>query len=1085
MRIPSRKKAFNPTAENLEVRTLLTSHPIVEPLGYDVVLSNLNGQAEIIYTNYTTGAPSTETSQVTGKVAVVNWGDNEGSTTTTTLTQTTPDGGLVWIGTSTHSYSDQLDHNITVTITSTFSDRLSYNETFNFEYKPSTSNIGVSVTTQNTLDTGGKFGPYLDGVSYQPGFTVNVSGDTTGEVHQVVYSVDGQSPHQATSNGNEQWTIPLDVGTLSGDSLTHTLTVTAENSGGTLVGSPVTDSLSMQNTLNFGTLTATGPGGVPSGLDATTLRFFAGVSLVPTFSGTVSDLPFYYANTNQVPGVQVGSLQALAPNFDIISTGKDSASFTFSTDVSTLDADGDNSVTLLATAPAGAAPVQFPSGSHLHVIALPDWLTNATPGFDESAGTYTFDVKYPIAEVPSLMSNLDANDGYLDVLINAILDQPTSLGLGVNLRVTAALTTNPGDAVLKVTSWYATATVLGQTLLDETSSAFVPSQMNVQAALDPETLEAPDGISLTTGQIPISDLTNKSLFSKSFGGSLPLIFPALAVFGANISIKTTIQALLNSLDVSAALQLDVTGATPELKKGSFVEVDAAGSGAASLALGGSLSFLGIPLLNATAVGFLAAVAQANLRVDFAGLITGPTAMLDPASSAGISFDYGITYGYSTLGKPIQYQTDFNPTPISPSLFGLKPSVSPNFTSLNNILNGPGILNSAGLPGVPPSIGTVMSVLGSIFGSPSPDIKTSSLEPLALVQEDAVTAPTAQLTLATPVFVPVSDIKFDLNVLSDQANLAAGHHTLDVVLVGLDGSQVPLKSIDLSSSALSANANPLGFSSGWKTIDVPIAQGVLVAGMPYQLEFRLSTDSGADGATVAVAMDNLKTSSLSPQLVVSNPGGSVEGGAVNFGPATGGTGVETIQFANSGQAPLHIYAPVLVGSNVALVNPPAAGYVLLPGESTDLQVELLDRSQPANAKLQISSDDPTQAAYSLSLSYAGPDESLATAPPASHVDTGRGAFVTMLYAKDLGRTPELKGFKFWTELLAGGVKSKTVAVAIWDSSEHRALVNQDLIPSITFQRSYADALSAGHRAAQRPLSRRSHLGAKKARAESSP
>jgi hypothetical protein len=175
----------------------------------------------------------------------------------------------------------------------------------------------------------------------------------------------------------------------------------------------------------------------------------------------------------------------------------------------------------------------------------------------------------------------------------------------------------------------------------------------------------------------------------------------------------------------------------------------------------------------------------------------------------------------------------------------------------------------------------------------------------------------------------------------------------------------------------------------------------------------------------------------------------------------------------------------VGSNVALVNPPTAGYVLLPGESTDLQVELLDRSQPANAKLQISSDDPTQAAYSLSLSYAGPDESLATAPPASDVDTGRGAFVTMLYAKDLGRTPELKGFKFWTELLAGGVKSKTVAVAIWDSSEHRALVNQDLIPSITFQRSYADALSAGHRAAQRPLSRRSHLGAKKARAESSP
>ena len=121
-------------------------------------------------------------------------------------------------------------------------------------------------------------------------------------------------------------------------------------------------------------------------------------------------------------------------------------------------------------------------------------------------------------------------------------------------------------------------------------------------------------------------------------------------------------------------------------------------------------------------------------------------------------------------------------------------------------------------------------------------------------------------------------------------------------------------------------------------------------------FRLTTDSELTARRCAIALDNLTTSSLSPQLVVSNPGGTIEE-RVEFGPVEGGTSVVTVGFANSGQAPLHIYAPVITGTNVALVDPPTAGYVLLPGESTDLQVELLNPSQPANATLQISSDDP--------------------------------------------------------------------------------------------------------------------------------
>ena len=808
---------------------------------------------------------------------------------------------------------------------------------------------------------------------------MNVSGDSADDVDQVVYSVDKQSPVPATDAGNQGWTIPLDVGTLSNDP--HTLTVTAEDADGATVGSPAYYSITMQNTLNIATLTTTSPEGVPDGVDATTLRFVADIALVPAFSGTLSDLPIYYANTEEIKGIEVGANQAFPPNdFTIESTGNDTASFTFNTDVATLDPQGDNSVTVLGKS-LSSNLAEFPSAKHLQVIALPAWLKGALSDFDESAGAYTFELKYPLVEVPPLTSDPDVNDGYLDSLIDSIIGQPTSVGLEVDLEVTAALTTNPGDVALKVTSWYASATVFGQDLLDDSSADFNPGQMNVVATINPVTLQAPAGISLTTASIPISGLTNKSLFDKSIGGSLPLIIPAIAVLGASVSLKLNLQAFVRSLDVSAGLELDVSGPIPVLEDGTFVKMDVSGAAAATLALGGSLSFLGIPLLSATAAGFIAAIAQADLDVDFSGPVTGPTSNLDPDSSAGINLDYGITYGYSTLGAPIKYQTDFNPKPVSPPLFGLPATPAPNFTSLNNILNGPGNINSGGLPGVPPSIGKVMTLLGSI-ASASPDIQALSLEPAATIQDatipDAVAAPTSQVTIATPVFAPVSDLKFDLNVLSDHADLASGHHTLDVVLVGLDGSQVPLSSIDLSSLALSANANPLGFSSGWKTIDVPIAPNELVAGMPYQVEFRLTTDSGADSATVAVALDNLTTSSLSPQLVVSNPGGPIEGGTVEFGPVEGGTSVVTVGFANSGQAPLHIYAPVLTGTNVALVNPPTAGYVLLPGESTDLQVKLLNPSQPANATLQISSDDPAQSPYNLSLTYPGTVESVAPA-----------------------------------------------------------------------------------------------------------
>ena len=60
---------------------------------------------------------------------------------------------------------------------------------------------------------------------------------------------------------------------------------------------------------------------------------------------------------------------------------------------------------------------------------------------------------------------------------------------------------------------------------------------------------------------------------------------------------------------------------------------------------------------------------------------------------------------------------------------------------------------------------------------------------------------------------------------------------------------------------------------------------------------------------------------------------------------------------------------------------------------------------------------------------------------------------------------LSSLRFWSGLLATGVKPETVALAIWESPEHRTLVNQHLAPPISFRLSYADALLAGKEAAR--------------------
>ena len=65
--------------------------------------------------------------------------------------------------------------------------------------------------------------------------------------------------------------------------------------------------------------------------------------------------------------------------------------------------------------------------------------------------------------------------------------------------------------------------------------------------------------------------------------------------------------------------------------------------------------------------------------------------------------------------------------------------------------------------------------------------------------------------------------------------------------------------------------------------------------------------------------------------------------------------------------------------------------------------------------------------------------LPTLAGATPLVLGEAAFVTTLYEEILGRMPDANGFTFWVRMLARGNQPQSVALAFWNSAEHRALL----------------------------------------------
>jgi hypothetical protein len=885
----------------------------------------------------------------------------------------------------------------------------------------------LTLSTPNDNETADdQFGPYLVGVPFKNPFTVTVNNDP-GTVAEIDYTAGGKMGKAQRVGQTSQWTFSLDVGSLPATG-NQTITLDAFDANHNPVVPEATDTLVMQHSLNFAALTTTDPG-TKATVDATALRFIQGIPLPLDFTGTITDLPSYYADTAVFPTVGVGSPVQPVKITSFTATGSVGATFTFPFDAANLSGGVGqlmpNDVELLVPTPGGSGAILTYLGKKdLQALALPSWMgtpTSATfattpdvnaalPG---AGGGYVINLQYqlnPTVPVPLPTTSTD------DVLGTLLDNLQGSINTGLNLTVYATL--DESQATIRPTNWFAQAMLLGTPLFSQGGQ--IPTGtggVSVHVNLNPATLGAPKEVDITASDVkllappaitPAIDLP----FNQGKTFTLPVSIPfvswfTLGLIHGEVALTGDFKASLDDLTADAFLAIKIGAGVPTLDgTQSYFELSADASAAltftavASINAGFDFGVLDTKaeatLVSAHASGTVSAAIDAVAKIDLDGSLTAPKFKLDEAgtyacATLGVGFSVGASAGEGPAGPPPE--PDFSKSePFA--LYGTCPMMA---STDDADLSGPGQKASPGFPGVQPTSGTNLALLGPAPGSSAATTSTpaqaaAALAPvtgIAPMASPAATAsvPTSTLTIRTPIAGSVSDLKFDLNVLADHATLTPGHHFLDVVLVDPAGDAVSLAHIDLSGSALATNNNPLGFASGWSTIDAPPPAGALDPGNSYLIEFRLTNDRDGTGEAVAAAIDNLKIAQPTPQLAPSIAGVPA-GGPLVFGPDTGGTGTATIDLANSGAAALILSSVSLAGAGFTLPNAPSAPFDLDPGQSLNLQVQLLDPTQPASAALTITSDDPTQPTYTLPLQYDG--KSVSNSPQTTSLSAVSGA-----------------------------------------------------------------------------------------------
>ena len=820
------------------------------------------------------------------------------------------------------------------------------------------------------------FGPYLQGVSLPDTFTVSVGSYLPGFTEQVSYAFTGQTssglPVNITSGtatpggqgpgGVNQLTFKPDVGDLNvnvgfGQVLANTLDVTiqAVSSDDEITLLSLSYPVSTLQQLQFD-LTANGPGG---GADTTNLRFISGVDVTPTFTETIPNLPTFYAPLLTAVQIEMQSSSGpfVAPTYQNIPVSPTPASgggltFTFSVDAGqlypipsyVLAFETAPVVPVFAT-PAGPKPIPIFGNPVVQLITLPSWMgSNAASNASWNGSQYVINLVFPQNLSDDFNTGSGTPFGVFDHL-------DSGYSIGVDVTVTAALTYNAGDAQATPKDAFANATILNRTVLNH--ALFPAGTVQLSAPLDPKTLDLTSGITITSK--PINLVTpNTTLFDIKFGdpgpgGAVPFTVPSPVPLAGSLSLSGEFRGFVNYVTLTLGLTI-INNNGLQFSPGSFIELDASAGATLQLNAGLGLGFTILPgfsLFQAVVSGAVGADVNAHLRVDLKNSVVGPGISLDPASWAGVAVAAAFDYNFSLLSS----------SPIQPVPIGLTPDDIVGHTGLFGLpepsqysfgLTGPGNSQSPAIPGVSPSVGSLMSFMG-------PQAPAS---PGSLGTQDET--PTATLASDGDIFAPVDDIHYDVNVLADHATLTPGHHFLDTELIAPDGTVTVVSHQDLSSADLQPNANPLGYASGWTTVAVDLSQANLQPAVPYQVAFVLTDDLAGTGQAVAVAMDNIVYDAPQPALAISPPS------AAAGSPIDLASGSATITLANTGTAALDISALDLSGTGATFAPSMPSTFDILPGYSFDVVVDRTSPTDPVSATLSFATNDPNSPTVQLAL-----------------------------------------------------------------------------------------------------------------------
>jgi hypothetical protein len=836
------------------------------------------------------------------------------------------------------------------------------------------------------------FGTYLAGVILTETFTVTLEPAAVDTIDAVTYRIGSGTTANATQS-DDVWVFQTDPGQL--DAGSHGLTVDA--SAGGVVRSTYQGTIEVVDQLSFAAKAkvTTDPGGP---IDTSSVRLIEDIPVTLAFTVTSDEDVLWNAYADRLrvmfeePGGQLPpQLQGGANvTFTVGGEGTFALASGFLPNVTT-DTQADYHLYLAPRASfAETADVRLSDGSAtIYVAPLPDWVgtpvsksfvadAEVASVFGTGAAAYVIDLgRWEVSSAGLIPSEARARLEEYKALVGGLT---TELVAGANLKLYAKLDRSV-NAVLRPADWRISITILDKSIVNDKSlDPGDASAIYARANLDGMTFDFQSlrvkAVALDLKQL-LEDADVATAFSLPLGSSsrqwtLPIPGSPLGVSG-KLSVKGDLAGILDHLLLNTDLtfQLD-TQQRLEIAKNSYMNLDVSAGVNGMVQINGSAGLTLIPLwlfapagidiVSAYLSGDLWAQLRADLQLGVSGPLTDLAVTFDvPPSHGSLEVGYRLKWNYCLFSADCPSgQVDERTVRDSATilLFGTPTPDKPNFQDPNATqIKGPGQTKSEGFEGVQPTEGDSLSVVGNT-GS---DLAAT---PAAALQSAAVTAePLSSLTLETAIADNVTSIHFDYNALASAANLTAEEHFLETRLIGGD-APVVLSRLDLADLTYQANANPLGFSSGWLTAELPVNPDLFDSRGFYHLEIALF---GGPNESVAVALDNLQLAVNTPSLSLEATTGTLHGDVLAI-TNDQGTARGVITATNTGQAALSLQEISVAGTNLKLLNAGDAT-ILLPGERIEIQTEVDRVTRSAVGRLHLASGDPEHAAVDLVLHYA--------------------------------------------------------------------------------------------------------------------